>query len=328
MQKLIFFCIASGILLFSIIVVNISPLDLLEESNSWPIYACSLYSDSIKYIEKGSGSEEEKDKYIKPIKKNRDRCQRKKAMIGLYYTASNINIVAGGICALLGLLIILKVGDVEKITGLIGLGCGFVGFVLTLVYVIESGLVFNDIDDSYKPRMDSDGSFAIWDNSKSSYICTHYDKDNDEAVLRRYSDWGNKYLSYRKDVNFAEEEKNYKYLDDGGCVETSFNIPINFNNLYPPGYPNNNYGDILSFCQRLNDGEKLAKRDYYEDSSRNNKKGECDKLFYVESDDFEKKIIYDRWLTTLVLSCFIFLFNIGLAIFGFLLFNGSGKTNL
>ena len=309
MQKLIFLCIASGILLFSIIVVNISPYNLLDKFYKWQTVSCSEISDKIKYVEKGSGSKDTKDKTLKPLKKNRNRCKRRKAMIGLYYTTSNINIVVGGICALLGLLIILKVGDVEKITGLIGLGCGFVGFVLTLVYVIESGLVFNDIDGSSKPRIDSDGSFAEWDNSKSSYLCTYYDKDNEDAVLSRYSDWGNKYLNYRKDVKYAEEEKNYKYLETGGCVETSFSI------------------DIKSFCRRLNDGEKLGKINYYEDSSLSNKKGECDKLFFVDPEDMGRKIVYDRWLTTLIFSCFIILFNIGLAIFGFLLFNGSGKTN-
>ena len=50
----------------------------------------------------------------------------------------------------------------------------------------------------------------------------------------------------------------------------------------------------------------------------------CDKIYKVDfTTDNENKILYDRWLTSLILSCFIFLFDIGLAIFGFLLFNDS-----
>ena len=330
MQKLIFLCVATGILLFSIIVVNISPLGYLGSYN-WTFAACSSISDQIKIYEKNfKGSKDDKDKLLKPYRKDRDRCNRRKAMIGLYYTAYNLDIVSAGICALLGLLVYLKVGDIEKITGLIGLGCGFVGFVLTLVFVIESGLIFNDIDGENKPRMDSDGGVLKWDDTKKTYVCIYYDSKNEDAVLRRYSDWGNKYLSYRKDVSFAEEEKNYKYQQTNGCIQKSFslfsyNIPSNINNG-----GNSNYGnDLNDYCKAISDGNfKVEPKRKYRDTSSMEEKGECDKLYYVDSDDFLKKIIYDRWLTTIIFSCFIFLLNIGLAIFGFLLFNGSGKTNL
>lgn len=319
MQKLIFLCVALGILLLSIIVVNISPLGYLDTYN-WTITPCSYISDNIKYYEDNfKGSKDDKDKMLKPLRKNRNRCNRRKAMIGLYYTAYNLDIVSAGICALLGLLVYLKVGDIDKITGLIGLGCGFVGFVLTLVFVIESGLIFNDIDGSGNPRIDSDGAVLKWDDSKNSYVCIYYDKENEEAVLRRYSDWGNKYLSYRKDVSMAVEEKNYKYQSSYGCIKNNFNFYL----------PNYNLGnDLNDYCKAISDGDyKEPKKKFYENSS-SNIIGECDRLYYVKSEDLEKKIVYDRWLTSIILSCFIFLLNIGLAIFGFLLFNGSGKTNL
>ena len=319
MQKLIFLCVALGILLLSIIVVNISPLGYLDTYN-WTITPCSYISDNIKYSEDNfKGSKDDKDKMLKPLRKNRNRCNRRKAMIGLYYTAYNLDIVSAGICALLGLLVYLKVGDIDKITGLIGLGCGFVGFVLTLVFVIESGLIFNDIDGENKPRMDSDGGVLKWDDTKKTYVCIYYDSKNEDAVLRRYSDWGNKYLSYRKDVSMAVEEKNYKYQNSYGCIKNNFNFYL----------PNYNFGnDLNDYCKAISDGDyKEPKKKFYENSS-SNIIGECDRLYYVKSEDLEKKIVYDRWLTSIILSCFIFLLNIGLAIFGFLLFNGSGKTNL
>ena len=83
-------------------------------------------------------------------------------------------------------------------------------------------------------------------------------------------------------------------------------------------------------CEDFDSGDdKMDKIKYYDNSSPRKEKGVCDKIFYIERvDNFECKIVYDRWLTTLILSCFILLLNIGLSIFGFLLFNGSGKTNL
>ena len=45
MKKIIFFAIASAILLFSIIVVNISPAISLIGGQSWSQQACSYHSD-------------------------------------------------------------------------------------------------------------------------------------------------------------------------------------------------------------------------------------------------------------------------------------------
>ena len=65
-----------------------------------------------------------------------------------------------------------------------------------------------------------------------------------------------------------------------------------------------------------------TKRPYYDSSSStNNKVGECDKLYYFDSTaNYKRQNIYDRWVTSIVLSYLIFVLYIGLAIFGFLLF--------
>lgn len=98
MYKTLYFCFAGAILLFSIIVVNIAPAinGLIDEVEKWPSESCSLYNDQYKYAEKITySSKEDKDKTLEPIKKAKNRCERKKAMVGLEYTALNINLVCG-----------------------------------------------------------------------------------------------------------------------------------------------------------------------------------------------------------------------------------------
>lgn len=53
----------------------------------------------------------------------------------------------------------------------------------------------------------------------------------------------------------------------------------------------------------------------------------CEYSNYVEYISFENKDLYDRWITTLILSVFIVICNIGLLIFGFLLFKGGSESN-
>lgn len=157
--NLIFFCIASAILIFSVITINLAPVinGLVgnghyktngdSTDNSWSDISCGYYTGVIKDIEDfGTDTQEIKDKKIKANKNERTRCNRKKAMVSLEYVAFNLNLILAFICALLGFLQYLDIKKIE-IIGIIGLGCGVVGFVLTLVYVIESGLVFTDYVD-------------------------------------------------------------------------------------------------------------------------------------------------------------------------------------
>ena len=252
------------------------------------------------------------DEALKYSKKDLNRCNSKKAMVGLEYVASNVNLVFGFICALLGFLHFLNLGNMGKYIGLIGLVAGVIGFVLTFVYVIESGLVFNDIVSRNYMRIDSDGAHLEWNGSK--YVCIFYDKDNEDSVYLRYSDYGMKYLNYHKDLSsYAEDDKKLIFKDhsSGGCI----------------------YNTISDWdkCKDLEDGPSSSQLQtrfhYYEGSSE---KGNCDKLYYIPSirpSDNSYKVLYDHWLTTIIFSCLIFLLNIGLAIFGFLLFRESGGSS-
>ena len=340
MNKLLFFCISSALLLFSIIVVNILP----AIGGDWFDAACNSISDDQKYLEDyslkdlGDIAQSVKDEVIDIYKRNKKICNRKKAMIPLQYTAFNLNIIFGFICAFLGFLHYFDIKNIE-ITGIIGLGCGVIGFVLTLVYVIESGLVFNDFDSEHKLRIDSDG--ALFELDGNDYKCIFYNKNDKFSLLLKYSDYGNKFLNYKKEVRHKGEDKKYEYI---GCTASFpsfgsyFGSSSNFGSIFGTSFgPGSNYLnkfdalDILyynEYCKYLDDKKlPFPKKEYGDNNGK--KIGDCKKLYkFPDENDYYYKNVYDRWLTSIIFSCFILLLNIGVAIFGFLLFNSSGKTNL
>lgn len=338
MNKLLFFCISSALLLFSIVVVNILP----PIGGDWFDDSCNSISDDLKYLEDyslkdlGGISQTAKDEVIDVYKRNKKICNRKKAMISLQYVAFNLNIIFGFICAFLGFLQYFGIKNIE-ITGIIGLGCGFIGFVLTLVYVIESGLVFNDIDTSNDFRIDSDGAF--FELKDTNYKCIFYNKNDKFALFRKYSDYGNKFLNYKKEVKHMREDENHEYLDCSysfGSSSSSSGITngifsgLGFGKAVSYLYKYNAFNIISynQYCKYLDEKTlSFPKMEFTNDSGQ--KLGDCNKLYnFPNESDFANKNLYDRWLTTIILSCFILLLNVGVAIFGFLLFNSSGKTNL
>ena len=328
MNKLLFFCISSALLLFSIIALNLAPIN----GSEWYNKSCQSISDDLKYYENREhpGKEKEEiDETKKFYKKTKTICKRRKAMVGFEYASFNGNIIFGFICAFLGFIQYFDIKKIE-VTGLIGLVCGIIGFVLTLVYVIESGLVFNDIEDDLVLRIDSDG--ALLELKDDHYVCIFYNKNNKYSLFRRYSDYGNKYLNYDKKVVHMSQDNNYEFQKCTGS------IPYNSFNNYP--YDDDYYYRRLSiesdvekiislneYCKALEEKtQTIAKKEYTD--SKGTKLGDCKKLYkFSTTTSNEKKNLYDRWLTTIILSCFNLLFNIGVAIFGFLSFNSSGKTD-
>ena len=126
MNRLLFLCIYLGILIFSVIVLNIAPainkVTVYDRSNvvdwnEWSNAACKQFSDYYDY---------ETDETTKDwIKKLKNRCNRRQAMIGLEYVISNLNIILGFICSFSGFLLykeIGRIGEDAKYIGLIGIG--------------------------------------------------------------------------------------------------------------------------------------------------------------------------------------------------------------
>ena len=206
------------------------------------------------------------------------------------YTSFIFDIVIGFVCGLLGLLHLFGVGnDFIQKTGIIGLGCGIVGFALTFVYVIFNGIVYtNYYNNDYYPvyKRDSDGAFAEWEEGKG-YKCTYFDEDgNEHALIAKYSDLIKKQYNYNKKFEFTSGQSDeYKRCKVSSSYINSCLI-----------------GGIASTA-RL---------------------GTCNKLYLSGISGINNKNISDRFLTTLLLSLFVCLANIGLAIFGFLLYKTPG----
>ena len=347
MKKLLFLWVSLAILLFSVIVINIAPIIKGKVGSYYPFYSCGKYSDRYKYAEKEAknfSSNKDKDKYLNPIKKEKTRCDRRKAMNGLEYVVCNLNIIFGFVCAFAGFLLYFNVGNLGndgKYIGLIGLGCGAVGFVLILVYVIESGLTFTDVsseqlrdfnfnvDDyggfydypyDYQPKIDSDGAYLKWNGSKNKYECIFYKEDKEDSVFLKYSDYGNKYLNYKKDMHFDDNKSNH-------YTKCSKTFPDR--SLY-------NICDILSkqskedISSQYTPLSSLTEKISYLDN--NGKSIYCDKLYpssltsTLTPTTVKFKITYDYWLTSLIFCCFIMVLYIVLALFGFLLFREPGSS--
>ena len=350
MKNLIFICIASAVFFLSIIVLNCAPTingligkgkyqqngDLVNGLYGWADYPCKSYTDLYndykdKTVEEGLWTSKNDKKYhLDLMKEAKNNCLKKKAMIGLEYSAFNINVIFGFICSILGVLL-YSGNNIGKIVGLIGLGTGIIGFILTYVYIIYSGIIFDsdvagkeygiNISDPYSNSYittKSDGAYLKWKDGK--YVCIFYDKDNKDKLYRKYSDYGNKYLNYHHFDSEKKDDNYYKYQNtDSSNSPRSSGCSNSFSNL--------NGRKMWETCKDYDEGNILTKK-YKITDENGSEKGECDKVYAIDDSSFteEKRNLYNSWVITIVLGCFIFVLDIGLAIFGFLIFKDSSPA--
>ena len=320
-KTLIFFCLACALLFLSIVTICTAPIinhDLDFNGNQ----NCQIYADT---KDKTDGlTDKEKDL----LDRGKNLCNRQKAMYGLEYASFISDLILGFICALLSLLHFFGVGNsFEKFTGIIGLICGIIGFILTLIYIIYSGYIFThdgkgdyEYDSpSYSGRvykLDKDRKFAEWDDSKSQYKCLYYDKDDDTAIYAKYQDLGKKQYNYHKDFSFPDDDSEY-----GKNCKINGYFEITISNPSPgpggPSGPSNDNVPLKDLCEDPQAHSSDIRSSY----------SQCKNLYYSGNDDFDNKYLYDKWVTTIIFGCFIIALNLGLAIFGFLLFNQAGGSS-
>ena len=303
MKKTLFLAFSAAIVIFSIISICCAPIinGVLGESYGWKTLNCKKESDEYKYWKDHSGT----DDYLKGQKKVINQCNRHKAMYGLEYSSLILDVVLGFICVILGLLHYFDVAKpFEKITGIIGLATGVIGFVLTLVYICYSGYIFTNENapDSYDDGFYFNGNVLLKLNGKGAfaekdgdvYNCLYYKKDKVNSIFAKYSDLGKKQYNYEKKRHYPGDNDEF---NKGECQKS---ITIALDGCY--------------------NSPQMTR--YISTALENN----CKYLYLdLKANGFGNKYLFDRWVTTIIFSCFIIACCIGLAIFGFLLFKSDGS---
>ena len=235
-------------------------------------------------------SDKIKIKEIENYKYLKNLCRRQKAMSNLEYTSLIFSCSLSFICFYLSLLYRLEIGiNYKNNTGLFGFISGIICFLLTFIYVCYNGYILNN-DIAF-------GIVGVNDFITNNSLVKLYSN----GALYKWSN--NKYISNYED-NSGNFPKYIKYKDLG-------DKQYNYNTeLYKKYFLNQDSCIINTLI-------KPASRIY-----------SCDYIFcgnYIYTNN-SNKYLYDRWLVTLILSCFIFLLNIFLSIFGFLIFKETKEV--
>ena len=279
-NKLFFLIFSATMIVFTIISICTGPV--IKFKSFTGIENCKQKVDD--YNAKKAGYDDNRKKREK-LKIN--VCKRENAMHDLEYTSLIFDIIVGTLCCILGLLHYFDVGKYcEKITGIIGLASGIIGFVLTIVYVGYSAYIFNN-DHSGKTLLYSNGANYKWDGNKYIKPWTDEELAKDEnADKAKYKDLGKKQYNYNSEL--------YKKKLKG---ETHESKTCKITTDSPPATKTPN-------CDYLWVG------DYF-----NNLETSTD-----------NKYKYDNWLTSIIFSSLILVCAIGVAIFGLLLFLNKGDS--
>ena len=290
-SNLFFFICASAILILSVISICLAPIINGILGSEWGTNNCQFWSDDYDYYEKNVYTDKNNDEHKKALDKMKGKinvCKREKAMHGLEYASLVCDVVVGGFCAIFGLLHYLEVGlSFQKKTGIIGLITGTIGFILTIVYVIFSSYIFNN--DLF------------------------YDENND-PIGKLYSNGATyKYNGYQYIPNYDIE----KALDDDN---------LRFVKYCELGQKQYNYdSELYKFSEESSSSYRTCRSIVGNSKAQINN---CDYIWNTRiNEKTEHKYLYDRWITTIILSVFIALFNIGMILFGFFLFSENGTPS-
>ena len=299
-KSLLFFCFSTAVLIISIVVICISPIinnfekDLTNDTGaitySWSFSKWRTLNCQFYADQENSETVALDD--IQKYKKLNTLCNRKKAMHDLEFASLIINVALGFICANLGLLHYLNVGKgFEKKTGIIGLVTGIIGLIITLVYVCYNGYIFNN-----------DAAFYEYD------LTNNYQG----GIIKLFSNGAQYKWDSAKYITIYENEKDdfAQYIKFNELGEKQYN----YDSKYYKTYQNE-----LCRIQTSLPGTQ------YTPSGGTTP---CEYLYSPAITNYENKDLYDRWLTTLILGIIICLCNIGILIFGILLFkSGEGVSN-
>jgi len=300
MKKTIFLILSGCIVIFSIICICCGPIitGVIPTSGTWKTLNCQEKTDAYKEAKKGNNEAD-----IKSKKKAKNKCNRDKAMYGLEYSSLIVDVICGFVCTILGLLHYFDVAKpFEKVTGIIGLATGIIGFVLTFVYLVYSAYIFTN--DPYLNangsktiyKRDGDWAYAKLENGK--FTCSFYKEGKDNSIYAKYNDLGKKQYNYNK-------KQSQEYAKAGSEVNKCSYLSSATTPLATANQPS------ACFSAKTLDPDVTLNT--------------CKALYIAPETEITNKYLFDKWVTTIIFSCFIIVCDIGLAIFGFLLFKSDGS---
>lgn len=312
LRNLIFLLISIIIVILSIIVIFISPIISGSLSNGrklWKSINCKKYSDECD--DERIKIRNEKLIDINTIKgrlesclKGRNLCQRKKAMYGLEY-ASIISDLFFGIVISLLFILNYKKENYGKYIGLMVIIIGIISSILTLLYVIYSSYIFNK-DYAYAegdnnnndcvPRLKENGAFGFWDKYSDKFFCYFYDQDNADNI-----DNINFFIKYKE-----LGKKQYNYNEEFDLQYNDINSEIHYCTFI-------DMKSLLGTCYLFHN--RTPSKTYYGDGTKY-----CENFYFYPQTGKSNKKLYDKWLTTIIFSCFIIVAYIGIIGIGFILF--------
>ena len=328
-KNLFFLCFAAGVIVLSIICITIAPI--INKHLSLGGQNCQLAQVNYEYYKSRDFKFDEK---VEKLKEEISLCKRRNAMHDLEYTAFIIDIVLGFICSLLGLIHYLDAGkNIEKYSGLIGLICGVIITIFTIVYVGFSADIFNN-DIAYKPLpSEIFSNIQNWhtvyststDHNFDALTSTSLSKSPIQVLYpnKAVVHWnGEKYVH---DYDETEQQKDYeiKYIKYKDLGKSQYNYDSEITKLEI-----DRTSDADSVLNHCTFSAPVTARVSYTLSDGTTQK-ECDYLWEVpdSNNDIDNKFLYDRWLTTIILSVILSVLAIGMSIFGFLLFKNSSDSS-
>ena len=299
-NNLFFLCCGVAFLVFSIIVICTAPIitGVLPNSGEWNTQNCKYVSDFYDNYEKEHKNPTETEKNrMEALKRALHLCRRQNAMYSMEYTSVIFDVILSFICTILGFLHYFDVGkSFEKFSGLIGLISGAICFILTFIYIIYSCYIFDNdmyLNNSNIPtrKLFSNGATFKWEDSKYK---RPYDEE--ENTKKPYL-----YLPYIKYKDLGKKQYNYN-----SKMYKSYNDP--------------DVNDEIRNCNYNTYTSPTVQRTYRDGSSK-----PCDYIWPLSYDDpgYEHKYLFDKWITSIIFGVLILVCDIGLAIFGFLLFSGG-----
>ena len=206
---------------------------------------CQALSDRYDIFEEQYKNDNTQKVTLDHMKQNVKICKRQKAFCKLEYACLIIDIILGFICTILALFHFFESGKFfEKYTGLIGLISGVITFVLTLVYLIYSGIIFTKDHDQSQTILFENGAYKKWDsaNHKYTYPYTNEDLEKDQyADHAKFKDLGKKQYNYdsklyksilKGEINFYSCQRYGSSINDGDCEYVYESLPRDVSNKY------------------------------------------------------------------------------------------------